>query len=422
MKKCSLLAAILLSTWNAFGAGFSLYEVSTRTTSMGGATIGRAGDASAVYSNPAAITQLPGVNLLGTMTLIRPSGDINIPSSGNPRGVGGGTVARPTIFTVPAGFMTWQFDDRVWFGFGNYTEYGLGTDYNPGWVGRYAADYSELESMTFSPVIALKLTDDLSIAAGLRVMYGTFAHRRTLGTYLYTPTGTNLGWVKLDMAGLSYGYLLGLNYKVTDDLYVGLTYHSRLDFSADGDSESLFSMGGATVQTDFNAEADLTLPSSIVGGVNYMITDQWEVGASVTWTEWSTFDELTITSQKLMYPGGAQRLSEEKNWKNVFRFGIGTEYVINDKWAIQAGYVYDRAPQDKYYADFLMPPGHRHMLSVGVSYALTDNCSLFAGYAYLRMLEANGQAVIDSATHMRSYFECHETQSHFLSLSISYKF
>ena len=71
-KSLTILSAILLFAGSLFASGFQINENGARAMSMGNAFTGVANDASAVYFNPAAITQLSGTRLSFGSTAILP--------------------------------------------------------------------------------------------------------------------------------------------------------------------------------------------------------------------------------------------------------------------------------------------------------------------------------------------------------------
>lgn len=445
MKQTRLMAVVTATLLAGFAqaSGFGLYEASARGNAMGGALTGRTGDASAVYYNPANMTQNPGLQFMAGITLINPHAEFSVgPSAVNSPG---GAKLEEDWFTPPHVYATWQINDRIWVGFGEYSEYGLGIKYSdPHWVGAYNAMSTQLETFTLNPSIAVKITDRLSIGGGFRAIYADFQHKRQLGI----PNAMPLGQMDIAADGWGYGYNLGLNYAITDTIDFGLTYRSQMKLKLNGeanrDSHNVkvpTGYPGISIpiadHTSSPGEAEITLPSSITAGLNWQVTPKWSVGGVVTWTEWSTFDALNIyfdrpTVQSSSNPYGKVESGTEslaaKNWNDVYRFGFGTEYRFNENWAIQGGYVYDMAPQDKQYCDFMIPPGDRHMLGIGGTYT-TGAWSISLSYNYMILTQGSGyvdmapNAAGTISTQARSAkVEMSDSYSHFIGCSVGYKF
>lgn len=445
MKQTRLMAVVTATLLAGFvqASGFGLYEASARGNAMGNALVGRTGDASAVYYNPANMTQNPGLQFMAGITLINPHSEFAVGSSAvnSP----GGAKLEEAWFNPIHAYATWQINDRIWVGFGEYSEYGLGTEYSdPYWVGAYNAMSTTLETITLNPSIAFKITDRLSIGAGFRALYADFQHKRQLGI----PNAMPLGQMDIAADGWGYGYNIGLSYAITDTIDFGLTYRSQMKLKLNGEANR--DSHGASIpvspapgvvvklpvydHTRSPGEAEITLPSSITAGLNWQITPAWSLGGVVTWTEWSTFDALNIYFDRPTVQGpnsainsGTESLST-KNWNDVYRFGLGTEYRINENWAVQGGYVYDMAPQDKQYCDFMIPPGNRHMFGIGGTYT-TGAWSISLSYNYMILVQGSGYADMapnaegSIPTRSRSAkIEMSDAYSHFIGCSVSYKF
>lgn len=150
------------------GAGFALYEGSARGNALGGATVGRADDPSALFFNPAGVTQLPGTQVMAGATFIMPKTDVTTQAYSGAPGV---TTTSESNVAPPHLYLTYQATDRVWLGLGVFSPFGLGTEFNSSWPGRYNSYNAVIQTMTINPNIAFKLNDRLSMAIGLDFMY-----------------------------------------------------------------------------------------------------------------------------------------------------------------------------------------------------------------------------------------------------------
>jgi len=413
----AIVMALLTATAGSqlHAAGFSLYETSAKGNAMGGATIGKTDDASAVYANPANMTDLPGVQTMVGITFIEPLGTIRTPS--------GKTSLEPDWFPPPHAYATWRVDDDWALGMGVYSEFGLGTKYKESWPGRYNAIETTLETLTLNPSVAYKVTDKLSVAAGFRAMYLDFYSKKAVptparGVPLY---GSTLGTTELNGDSWGYGYNAAVSYKITDDLDFGLVYRSRVKQAVEGeiDYDSTarvppYPYPGPPPNNTADAKADLTLPSSVSGGLNYQLTDKLNLGTAVTWTEWSTYDALNIDFNKAILPGVTQSHTE-KDWSDVWRFGLGADYALTENWSLQSGYVYDMCPISKEHADFMLPAGDRHIVGLGVGYRW-HTWSVNLSYNYLMMVD-NSKTVDIAGTPTRVHFE--NGRAHMAGLSLA---
>ena len=240
MSPRRVFALIMLATFaystSTLAAGFGLYEASARGNAMGGVLVGDTGDASANYYNPANMTDLSGTHTLLGVTAIHPMLDVT--ANGEKNNLDSGW------FAPPHAYVTQQLTDDWFIGFGLYTEYGLGTKYDNDWNLKWSSTETTLETITLNPNLAYKVTDRLSVAAGLRVMYLDFEHcktpydNETIGALPppYPPLpviGSMRTRVKGDSWG--YGYNLGVSYKILDNLDAGFVYRSRVRHTVKGD-------------------------------------------------------------------------------------------------------------------------------------------------------------------------------------------
>ncbi len=358
-----VILALTLGATHIWAAGFALYETSSRGVALGGATVGSPRGASTIYDNPAGMTELPGASLEAGISFIRPSMDIDLTTP-----LGKSTYSpKDKWFPPPFAYYSQQLNDELWAGIGLFTPFGLGVDHKDDWPGRYNSVKSLITSFNVTPTLAYKVSDRLSLSAGLQVMYFDIELTRKLpvpGEPLFKLEGDSVG----------YGGSAAIAYKLLDDLTVGFVYRSRVKQSLDGDAFA----GPRKV----GAKGDITLPGSHTFGLNYSGISRWNLGFAATYTDWCSYDELTI---KLKDPTllGVTSVTSEKDWHSAWRLGFGAEYEASERLVLQAGYVYDMDPIRSAKADYLLPPGDRHIISIGGDYLLSNNWKLGCAFAYL---------------------------------------
>ncbi|HOR54758.1 MAG TPA: outer membrane protein transport protein, partial [Synergistales bacterium] len=162
-----VIAAVVtvLACGTALGAGFALYDWSARGNALGGAMTGRADDPSAIAFNPAGITQIPGSSMMAGLTFIMPGGTLTN------MGTGDSVNMIDHTFIPPHFYYTRQLNDRLWFGVGLLTRFGLGTDFPPDWYGRYNSYYANIQSLSLNPNLAWKVNDRLSLSVGVEALW-----------------------------------------------------------------------------------------------------------------------------------------------------------------------------------------------------------------------------------------------------------
>ncbi len=377
-----------------FAAGFGLYEASARGNAMGGALVGATGDASANYFNAANLTELGGTHTMAGVTLVHPVLDIT--ANGDKNNLDSGWFYPPHLYASQ------QLTERWFTGFGVYTEYGLGTRYDRDWPLNWSSTKTTLETLTVNPNLAYKVNERLSLGAGFRAMYLDFYHTKT--PYQRDAVGALpaplpplpvYGSMRTKLEGDSwgYGYNLGISYKITDNLDAGFVYRSSVRHTVKGDIDVQSSADTALPVPIPNplpygsasARGEIELPPSWTAGLNYRPIDRLLLGFAATYTEWSSYDDLTMTfGPTLANSAKLRRSSEEKNWNDVWRLGIGADYLLTERWSVQCGYVYDMDPISKNNTDTMLPPGDRHIVSAGVGYAV-QTWTVHASYGLILM-------------------------------------
>lgn len=387
MKTARILAAIavlIVISDSAFAAGFALYETSARGVAMGGATMGRYNDASAVYANPALITGCENSALLFGVSLVNPGMDVELDTP-----AGNNTYTpEDQWFPPPFAYYVQKMTDSLWLGIGIYTPFGLGVKHATDWPGRFSSVETKIDTFNINPNVAWKVNDRLSLAAGIDVMYFDITLKRNV------PVIDRLLDIKADSWGA--GGNLAVSYLLTDDLGVGLTYRSEIVQEVEGDAKI------AGMPGKYDAWEDLTLPQSISFGINYTGVDKWNFGLITTWTGWSSYDNLTIHFKQPLL-GRVDEFGADKRWNDVWRFGAGAEYQFSDQSFIEFGYVYDSDPVNLDYADYLLPAGDRNIISLGLRTLLTDNWELGVAFSKIFVSDETVNARINDGVYQTKF-------------------
>ena len=435
MKKETLLVASSLVLGSSFGAGFGLYEASARGNALGGTLVGSTKDASAVYYNPANMTEMTNVSVMVGSTFVWLYSDVTVDGRSERN-------MNPGLFCIPSVFVTTPVWDDLHFGLGAYCENGLGTRYGTDWT--LAGDTTEttLMQFTLNPNLAYKITDWWSVAAGLKMSYITFNNKKR--PHHGTP-GYDL-MSELDGDDISMGYNFGTSFRLFENedlgrLKLGVVYRSQIKHNIKGD----FDIDGtvthpllgrvpyaAVGDTHSDASAKLTLPQSLTAGLNWdSPNEKWHAGFATTWTQWSSVDTIAfkIPARKpsaggVPFAGGATSYDQPLEWEDVWRFSLGLEYDVTDDLSLRCGYVYDMDPSSEDRGTTMLPGGDRHIIGLGTGFKLTENLRFDLGYNFVIMENS------DRTIHLRQMSGAEETHkfsannsfSHLVSASLTYSF
>ena len=381
-------------------AGFALIE--QNASGLGNAYAGQAAvaqDASTIFFNPAGMTLLPDRQVVLAGHLIKPksefSGEVEalFPVSGGQGGDAGGWAL------VPNAYFAYRLTPDVHLGVGLNSPFGLKTEYDADWIGRFQAIKSEVKTINLNPSIAYKLSDTLSLGAGLNVQWieATLTNRiPTLGRPLVTIKGDDYGW----------GYNLGALWQATPATRIGLSYRSEVDYTLEGTAST-------SDPAVFNGPvtANITLPDSASLSLFHKLSPGWDLLADVTWTGWSDFDDLPIQ--------GTVNKTTPENWEDILRYSLGATWHMSEKLSLRGGIAYDEAPVSDIYRTPRIPDGARTWVAIGGQYRLSRKSVLDFGYAHLFVNDPGLQDADDNGTTLNGEYS---SQVDILSAQITLNF
>ena len=384
----------------AQGAGFGLYEGSARGDALGGTLVGRADDPSALYYNPAGIVQLPGDQLMAGVTLISPATDV---TTLTPQGQVT-TRSERNWWYPPHAYYTHELNDKVWLGAGLFSRFGLGTEFPEDWPGRYNSYYARIQSLTFNPDVAVKITDKFSLAAGVNATWFDIKLDRKV---LVPQTGQDANF-ELKGDAIGYGFNLGARYEVNDWLALGASYQSKVTENIDGTATA-----GAGSS---DASSSIELPQEFSFGITLKPAQQWSVEVGATYTGWKSYDKLDVDIKNPALLG-TSKLVSAKNWNDAMRYQAGVEYAATKALTLRAGYVYDEEPIPLQTADYIVPANDRHLFSLGAGYRWS-RWVLDLSYTYLLILDRQVPARTADGVFESDYTH---GNAHMIGLSLSTK-
>ena len=359
-------------------------------------------DPTAAYNNPAAMAFFSAPVLQATATFIRPSAEFN----GTSQDIDGNPVTgnNPNGFHkfVPFPNMAWVAPVNDWFAVGGAltVPYGLQSEYNPTWAGRYFGTRTDLQSVAVSLSAAFKLNDRFSAGVGI-LGQRTKAQLNTV----IDPDGAAQALFNLPLTPqqndeqlnvnvkrkFSFGYFGGFEFKPTDQDSFGFSYHSRVKNTLSG-NYAIY--GGATGKAllQLASKLDPSLPTINPNGAPasarfdtpafasldwlHAFSDRFSAAASVKWTQWSTFQNLTLMSN------GQQLFALQEQYKDSYMFSVGGDYKLTDQWTLRGGIGYDETPTVILSRDPRVPDGARKLLGVGIGYKANQHMSFDLGYQH----------------------------------------
>ncbi|MEP9353127.1 outer membrane protein transport protein [Xanthobacter sp. KR7-65] len=403
----------------AQAGGFGLREQSSyyQGTSFAGTAAGGAGLGS-MFWNPAAISFSPGLNVEGNITYIAPHASIDVISATAPlTGASLGNLGVSDMTdngTLPTFFATYAWE-RWAIGFGVTSPFGLVTDAPCNWSGRYYGCYSRIFDMNAQASVAYKVTDWLTLGAGLNVNY--IDAKLTNAQFAGIVPPTNNLYAQVNGDDISYGVNLGVLFTLAPGTTLGVGYKSQITHTLSGDLQ--LSVANLIPVTQMQATAGLTLPDQITASFRSQLTSQWTVLGTVEWTNWSTVQELVVKSHNIPVS------TLDLQWEDGWLFSGGVEYQWDAKLALRAGLGYELSPVPDSTRSPRLPDSNRFWLSGGFTYNFTPQFS--ADFAYTHLFGETSSIFLtpaDPANALRGTLvaQVNDSYADIVSVGLRYKF
>jgi long-chain fatty acid transport protein len=420
----------------SWGGGLSFSEQGAKATGMGNAFVGQADDPSALFYNPAGITQLDGLQVIygGSVVYL----DTTFRSSTT----GESTQLQDQFPLVPHFFATYKFKswDKLSVGLGIYTPFGLAVDWPDNWQGRFSSLNAKFRATIIQPTIAYEVTKDFSVAAGLRYanVSAEFQQMFDVGTggskaRLWDGTADPIGWN------------VGLLYKLPEKYAtsIGLQFRSEIQANISGSAE--FSGPAAALFKPTSFHSSFKMPPQLVGGISTKTIRNWTINAEVEWEGWNTIGSIPLhftstpdsaVNQQVLDKAGCTNQQGAAQagcrlWKNSRVYRIGAEYKPEGRpYAFRAGYFYDETPIPDNTFDANIPNANLHALTAGSGYEWdTQGGSLKkVGLDVAYLIGFYEKRSIDNSTINPdnqagpTAFGSYSTTVHVLTVSLTFKF
>lgn len=439
LKICvGCLVLLLLFPVASMGAGFALLENGAKPLAMGNAFAAQADDPSALFFNPAGITQLEGKHLSVGTTIISSEFKYETSEPAPSRNeTSDGTFFPSTVY------YTQQLSDQVWWGLGFFSPFGLETDWNKDWTGRYISTKSTITTFELNPNLAMKVGERGSFALGLRVLYVDAELNKQLPYSAAAPSPTSDATQKLTGDGWGVGANAAYHWKgekwrfgISGRTPISVSVKGEVDFSFQPGSDTTFTpapVSSSQFFPDGGVRTNIELPGMVTGGIAYTFFDKLTAEFDLQWTDWSSIDKLVVSFDNPLGFGAVPTSTEEFAWDSVWAYRFGVQYQATDALALRAGYTYDQSPiPDKTFGTRL-PGNDRQLFSFGGGYKV-KNFTIDLTYVYWDLKERTktatssqtgvGVATVQnpSATIDAPAAGDYSGEAHFVGIQLSYAF
>lgn len=412
VAKTSLFLALATAASHSFAGGFAINEQSI--SSMGTAFAGRsssADDASTVFGNPAGMARIKREQVSGGIALISAKTDID-DASGATRGSNDGDMV--PFIGAPMGYYVKPLDDNWSFGLGMYVPFGLVTDYERNFQGRYHGDRSEVRVITLQPTLSYRFNEQFSVG------FGPTINRIDGELTSYVPNraspGLNDGKVKIKGNDTALGFNLGVLFEITPQSRIGMTYHSMVDYTLKGDTQIEGSGFGKYTGSKYDTTLALKTPESVDFSITHELNDDWTLYAGSTWTRWSRLEEIRAINKGVPAPlsSSISNISEPQNWHDTWSHAVGAAYQLNRQWTLRAGFAVDQSPTNNTNRSPRIPTGDRKIFSLGTAWSPNDDVTIDVAYSYLKEE--------DTTIQRDDYRSTYKNTAHGLGTQVTYRF
>jgi long-chain fatty acid transport protein len=415
--------AFTLSTGAAFGAGFALQENSG--SAIGNAFAGGAAsaeDASTLWSNPAGLARLAAPEAALAVHFVTPSfkfrDEGSQPAAFQPLGGTGGDAG--SVNVIPNLYVAVPINRQWSVGLGVNAPYGLVTEYDDNWLGRFQAVKSDIKTINVNPAVSWRVNDAFAVGVGVdwqridaeltsRVNYsgalalaaGQAAARGLIpGAIVPVIVGLTPGLeskAKIEGDDSTWGWNAGFLWDVTQQTRIGGSYRSSVKYDVNAnvsfDNPALPALppqlapvvGG--LATNVNAalanggvRADIKLPDIANLSIFHQLNERWDVMADVQFTRWSVFKQL-----EFIRTTGEVLANTPENFDDAWRFSVGATYHWSDAWTFRGGLAWDQSPVNTVDRTARLPDSDRMWIAIGAQYRFNRNLALDAGYVYIPM-------------------------------------
>lgn len=422
LTRCAAAAASLASllAGPAQGAGFALQENSA--SGLGNAYAGGAAsadDASTLWNNAAGMARLGGGQVAAALNLVQPSmkfaNGASVAAAQQPLGGDGGDAG--SMNYVPNLYLTYPIDARWTVGVGLNAPFGLVTEYDSNWIGRFQAIKSEIKTYNVNPAVSWKATDAIAIGLGANYQHleGTFTSQVNYSAALLSaavdpggiaPGSPTFNAIAAATPGLvsgasvegsdsAWGWNLGVLIEIDPSNRIGAHYRSGFSYTLSGDVSftnpalpavppplapvvGALASGVNSKLSNSGVTSKIKLPEIV--NVSYFgnLNPQWDLMADVQYTGWGSIQNLTFTRSD-----GSPLQTTALNFKDAWRFAVGANYRYNGEWLFRGGLAYDQSPVQDANRTSRLPDADRTWLALGFKYTANPKLWFDVGAAYI---------------------------------------
>lgn len=319
-------------------------------------------DATILWSNAAGMSRLREHQVVGALHLIKPSikfknensaaaaGQTSLGGEGGEGGDAGGLNVVPNLYFVAPLGPQWSF------GLGLNSPFGLVTEYDEGWIGRFQALKSSIKTINVNPAVAWKLVPRVGVGLGLNfqridaeftnnvnysgallnaaVAAGVVAGSPQFVAIAQATPGLE-SRASIEGTDNAWGWNAGVLWELDDKTRAGAHYRSSIKYSLQGDAKFTNPTPAATGNVPLDtlvAQLATGVNTSPAGLSNTAITSDVKLPAILNLSYFATLNDQSPVPNADRTP----RLPDaERTW-----LALGAQYRIGPNLTFDAGAAY----------------------------------------------------------------------------------
>jgi long-chain fatty acid transport protein len=402
-----VIPALLIAGF-AGSAGASGFQLLEQGSGLGNAYAGsaaKASDASTIYWNPAGMTQLQAREVSGGLTAVRPSFKFDDQGSrvGGFNAAGDGGDAGSWGY-IPNAYLSWAVNRDLYLGLGIGAPFGNATKYDKPWKGSAQSNEFDIKTININPSMAYRVNDMVSLGAGVSWQKIEADYYRQVGILGNLPRVESHMSIDDD----AWGWNLGALFTVSPTTKVGVSYRSTIQYHTEGKvklSGDGTPAGNATAAAlrpfgESDVKADLEVPDTFILSLTQKLSDRWEMLGDVSWTGWSSIDNVNIIRTSVTPGQTVQVLAAD--FQDTYRVALGANYAYSDTLKFMFGIAYDQTPVKKASTRLTsLPDSDRTWFTFGTQWKPAKEQTLELGVAYLYIPDTKINQNEDSFTPSR---------------------
>ncbi|MBI5022321.1 MAG: outer membrane protein transport protein [Ignavibacteriales bacterium] len=405
VRYIALLMLLFVAVGSVMPNGLSLNSIGPKAFGMGGAFVGLANDYSAIYWNPAGLTQMQK-NFIGVFaTDVIPMGKykfyLALPSPYPTIDIDTKTKSNHYISPNLMGFYHCQLVDGLTWGLSVYVPAGLGSEWDGEDLkllsgGQAMKWKSKIAVINISPAISYKFSDQFSAGVAMNIFYGMFDMDRPGPIGQYTESSDGMG----------YGVTFGLLAKPHEMFSIGASFRTKTSVTMSGTAKN------GSLESEFDRDVDW--PMWIAGGIAFYPIPELVITADAQFSQWSKSEDEFVTKFKAL-GWGTDTIT--LNWKDATQIRFGLGYSLSPSIDLRAGFYIDPAPGPDETYNILFPSISNNVVTVGAGYKY-DSFVFDLGLEYL----IGKDREIDPIAHPDAMPGTHGMDIFAFSFGIGYEF